>query len=191
MAGSSGVAGKPLVFALGAERVVRYTDNSGSATAHLGVTARPGSQPLEVSFAEDAAYLGASSTQQVTILKETTSLSGTVLPAVQRVGGTLDVSATLTDGRGRRLREQTIFFQLRDANGVVRQVSAEEGDFNGVARGRIALQVPAGLYTVTAAFAGTVELVNRTTDLTHPLPGWSPRVSAPRSARRRRPGGRG
>ncbi len=78
-------------------------------------------------------------------------------------GGDSLVTATLTDGAGRRMGEKTIFFVINGAGGSY--AAAEITDYVGEAS-LPGAPLPPGDYTVTAYFSGVVPLPSATLVLT-------------------------
>jgi len=148
------LAGRTITFTLGASSRSAATGSDGKATVSLPLSDLPDDYRLVASFAGDGAHAGSSdSVSGFGITRQATSL--TLSPASSVLSETeAGPTATLTAG-GAPLPNQTILFVLRKADGTAAGSFARMTDQNGKAR--IGIDgVPAGTFTVTAYFGGTV-----------------------------------
>jgi Tol biopolymer transport system component len=168
------LAGKRLIFRLSGvngDRAFAYTGTDGVATANLKVDTLPGSFFVHVEFEGDDDLAGSSDrSPQLTVTRETTAFSRlSPLPTTQQQGATIQVSALLSDGLARPLREQDVMFLItapdctaypNDASScTVLQAQGAETDYAGRARAGIALRGAVGTsYRVHVAFAGKVKV---------------------------------
>ncbi|MGH2499786.1 MAG: SBBP repeat-containing protein [Candidatus Limnocylindria bacterium] len=157
--------GKKIVFRLSGvlgDKTFAFTDADGKAAATLKVNVLPGELSVNAQFEGDEDFFGSSARSPISVAKETTNLTLDVTPsaspASQQYSDRITVTSRLTDGLGRRLREQPVFFLIKDAGGAVLQATSAETDFRGDATAEIQLLAPVGVYTVTAAFAGLIPL---------------------------------
>ena len=150
------LSGQTIAFSLGATTTRTATTGSdGKATASLPLTDPPGDDyRLVASFVGDGTHAGSSdSAGGFSISRQATSL--TLSPASSVLSETeAGPIATLTGG-GAPLPNQTILFVLKKADGTVAASFARLTDADGKAR--IGIEgVPAGPFTVTAYYGGTV-----------------------------------
>ncbi len=156
-AGGTPLSGLPVTFRLGPQSRLAFTDGAGRATATLSLLGIPGSNALRASFGGTALYIASSSTAPFDIQKQPTALT------LDLSAGNPPVTATLTDGTGRRMGEKTVFFVITGAGGSY--AAAEITDYAGRAF-LTSAPLPPGDYTVTAYFSGVVPLPSATLMLT-------------------------
>jgi hypothetical protein len=148
------VANRSVTFHLGSQARTVTTNGAGLATASFtvftipttiqGVT--PASYPLNVTFSETPDCLASFATDasQVSVQKKDTKLAFVNSNAFL---------AKLTDADNVALRDEFLFFTVT-GSGITVTRSAQT-DANGIAQLRD-VQVPAGTYTVTVSFPGTI-----------------------------------
>ena len=119
------VAGLPVTFRLGPQSRLGFTDANGRATATLSLLGIPGPNELPGIFAGTSLYVASSATAPFDIERQPTVLT------LDLSAGDPLVTATLTDGTGRRMGEKTIFFVITGAGGSY--AATEITDYAGTA----------------------------------------------------------
>ncbi|WP_088319822.1 LamG-like jellyroll fold domain-containing protein [Kineosporia sp. R_H_3] len=196
LADASGpLADRTVRFTLGTASATARTGADGVATATLPVVDAPGPVDVQAAFDGDPGGTGAaastSAVRGVTVTKvpTTLTLSGGPVVVPAGVASPSGVTATLTAG-GLPVRAHTVYLAVTGSGGSVVAAASRITDVDGkVALGDVTL--PAGTYTVAAAFGGPVTLPDgSTTSLADPVyagssataPGVLTAVSGPRSA---------
>ena len=146
----SAVAGKTVVFTIGAATRVGTTNATGVATASLPLTSAPGSHQLRASFAGDGTSGPSNATRAFTINKLDTTITLAATSSNVVLGSDSGVTATLRDAHGAPLSFRTVFFIL---SGVASRTTAVITDFAGRAS-LGTLPAAVGSYTVAACFNG-------------------------------------
>ncbi|MBO0885339.1 MAG: hypothetical protein J2P17_34405, partial [Mycobacterium sp.] len=182
---STCTGGRLVSFHLGSQTKTVAADANGKATATFNVLAiptsidgrTPANYPLNVTVDETADCLAgfATAAKQVSVQKKNTSLAF--------VNGN-PYLAKLVDADNVALRDAFVFFTLTKAGGAAATRSAQT-DGNGIAQLRD-LQLPAGDYTVTVSFPGTIPTKGGTINLTderyNPAPPINTRLTADATA---------
>jgi hypothetical protein len=151
-AGGSPLAGKVVMFAVGAQTVIDTTDANGRAQASLPLLVRPGVYVLRATFGGTNTEQPSSDESSLTVTKQPTTLVLTPSSAVGDTGFAGGITATLRAG-GEPVPERTIAFILKGPGGTAAATAIT--NFFGEAL-LPAVQLPSGTYTVTAYFAGTI-----------------------------------
>ncbi len=151
------LAGQTVSFSLGSQRRQATTDSTGLALVTLPLVQVAGQYDLSASFAETTDFVGSSVQSTFSIKKQPTLL--TFASAMFTVGGQysdgMPVVATLSDGMGRNLQDQTVVFVV--TGGGHSYATAVKTDFAGRAMlGQVPL--PPGTYLATASFSGAIDL---------------------------------
>ncbi|MCA9946623.1 MAG: hypothetical protein KC449_24245, partial [Anaerolineales bacterium] len=147
--------GKLLAFRIGSQTRTAFTDVNGVATVDLPLLGIPGAAELAVTFAGDAVYQASFDTAPFTITKQATSLTLTPGSATIEMGDPAPFVATLLDAAGRPFGQKTVFFIITGPNGSYAE--AVITDFAGRAS-LDSVPLPAGTYTVSVYFSGTIPL---------------------------------
>jgi hypothetical protein len=139
------VANRVLTFVLGSQSARARTDAAGRASVSYTVLNLPATYSLVVNFAETPTCLGATglAANDVQVIKKNTSLTFGATPYL----------ATLKDADGQVMRDEFVFFTVTGNGKTVTRSAQTDG--LGVAQLRD-LQLPAGAYTVTVSFPGTI-----------------------------------
>ncbi|HET7089767.1 MAG TPA: Ig-like domain-containing protein [Anaerolineae bacterium] len=153
------LGGQRVVFRLGPQSRLAFTDNTGVATATLSLLGLPGQYEVRASFAGTSIYLASSATAPFEILHQDTILTLDPTSATVPRGAGTPITATLTDAGGRRLPEKTVFFVVTGSGGS--HTVAVITDYLGRAPlGGVPL--PVGVYAVNAYFSGVIPLPDGT-----------------------------
>jgi hypothetical protein len=161
-AGGMPLSGQRMVFGLGEQELWGTTDSNGVATASLPLRSRPEDYQLTASFPGAPGLAPSSATGPFTITRQTTALGIAPTLVYVKPNGDSKVVATLADGAGNRVIERTVLFVVAGPNGSCGVPVIT--DLNGRAPlGPVPL--PAGTYTVTAYFNGTIPLPGQTITL--------------------------
>jgi hypothetical protein len=150
------LAGRNVVFGVGAQRRFAVTDAGGNASATMALLLTPGTYQASVSFQETLDLLGSSATSPLAITQRGTSLALTP--------GCGPVQATLTDTSTARrtLRDRTVMFVV--TGGSAPFATAAITDFLGRAPLN-GISLPNGTYTVLASFGQVVNVGSQTLTL--------------------------
>ena len=145
-ANGNALAGKRVDFQVDGVNVgYALTNDVGIATLSYHITQEPGSYEIKAIFNEDDYYLGSEDTSQLTVDKTPTSL------VVDYVSGskdeTVDLSATLTDGKSNPLNGKVVYFQI---NGV--DVGFANTNDVGIATLSYLITQEPGSYEIKAVF---------------------------------------
>jgi hypothetical protein len=172
--GNCSVVGNPpaLTFNFGSQVQTVPTDASGNASATFNIQEVPNKYPLIVSFAETTTCLGSTAVSaDLSVQKEPTNLVFST---------TTPYAALLTDANGTPMRSRFVYFTFSNAAGTVNATRAAETDANGIAQLR-GMTVPAGTYTVTVSFPGTIPTSGGVLKLSNPfyLPSQAQGVNVP------------
>ncbi len=155
------LANKTLSFVFGSQVYQAQTGVNGeAATPVLLVTERPGRMELKVSFAGTSDYEGAATSKTFTVTKRATNLALMSGPSDPHGSSPTTIVATLTDADGSPVGYKTVFFVASGSSGTYRTAATTDH------AGRAALGIiplPAGIYSVTASFGGTITLDDGTT----------------------------
>ncbi len=156
------LANRIVTLGLGPSSRQAVTGNDGRATAAIPLLALPGNYKVKASFAgkELEAPSSATSTGTFEITKQTTTLSLNPASASGPAGANTLLLATLNDGTGLPLPQQTVFFVVSGSNGSF-SVSVITDYLGRAPLGNVPL--PPGDYTVNAYFNGTITLSNSST----------------------------
>ncbi|HXF61754.1 MAG TPA: C25 family cysteine peptidase, partial [Caldilineaceae bacterium] len=150
----SPLAGQPVIFGLGPQERLALTDASGRAVATIPLLGLPGRYPVRAAFPSIVDYAGSSTTgaELFEIRRQSSSVSLAPATATGRPGEPGLLTATLLDGAGRRLVEQTVFFVIAGSETYTRAVIT-----NLVGEAPLgALHLSEGDYSVTVHFGGSV-----------------------------------
>ena len=153
-AGGAPIAGKTVTIGIGGSAAIGTTGADGRVTLQVPLSTVPGSHQLVASFAGDTAYLPSSAAKPFAIAKAQTSLSIFLPNLIVTPGGTTGIDPTLTasiGGKKQPLLQQTVTFTVFRP-GLTKTFSTIT-DYLG----RATLPptgLAAGLYVVTASFAG-------------------------------------
>jgi hypothetical protein len=148
------VAGKPVTFTLGSQRLAAITDANGDATVSLALLQSPSAlYRLRAAFDEDATDLASAAAAPFTITKAPTSLTLGTLSVVR--GGRWSGIATVQINGGPPFDPETVFFAAAGAAGTF--VTTTITGPNGVAT-IPQWELPSGSYSLTAYFALPVPL---------------------------------
>ena len=151
-AGGSPLAGKLVTFAVGSQTAIDMTDANGRAQASLSLIVQPGAYVLRTTFGGTNSDQPASDESALTVTKQPTTLVLAPSNAVAAPGFAGGITATLRAG-GKPVPERTIAFIITGPGGPAAATAIT--DFLGQAL-LPAVQLPAGTYSVTAYFAGTI-----------------------------------
>ncbi|HTP00213.1 MAG TPA: PxKF domain-containing protein [Anaerolineales bacterium] len=153
--GTQPLANQVVQVSVGGQQGFAVTDSGGTASITLKLVVPPGSYSAQASFAGSSAYLSATASKSFTLAKDTTAIQVTGVPANVLAGDPTPIVAKLVDSSGNPLAGKSVFFIVQNAsNTLARSVIA---DFQGNAPlGTVAL--PAGTYSVSAYFSGTIPL---------------------------------
>jgi hypothetical protein len=160
------IEGAKVTFAMGSTSRSARTDEYGTATVSLPLNATPGDYPLRVSFAGNELDGPTNAEQTFTVLKSDTQLTfhaGEQRVGVEGIESGLIVALTDDDAieydndgiPGGTLRERTVYFTITggpaDTSVTVPVITDNVGRAN-----LRELALPAGSYSVTARFMGTI-----------------------------------
>ncbi len=153
------VGNQLLTFNFGAQVQTVATDTGGNASATFNIQEVPNTYPLIVDFAETTTCLGSSgvSSPGATVVKEPTRIAFGNTPYI----------ALLTDNTGLPMRERFVYFTFNGTSSggaAVNATRAAETDANGMAQLR-GMTVPAGTYTVTVSFPGSIPTTSGTINM--------------------------
>jgi streptogramin lyase/N-acetylneuraminic acid mutarotase len=154
-AGGAPVAGRPLVFEFGPQRLQAVTDASGSATVTFPLLQTPGQYQVRAALEEAPDLLGSASESLFSITRQNTVL--TLTGGTAHYSDPTPVVATLSDHSTptpRRLREQTVVFIVTGNSQPVFVLPVITDELGRAPLGPLPL--PAGTYTVAAYFSGTI-----------------------------------
>ncbi|HEY3057614.1 MAG TPA: hypothetical protein VGL99_01430, partial [Chloroflexota bacterium] len=155
--GTTALAGRTVVFGIGAARRLATTDANGAAVTTMSLLQTPGDYEISVAFQETTDLLGSAATSPFTIEKARTAL------ALSPACGPLQATLTDLSAKQRTLRDQTVMYVV--TGGTSPYATATITDFLGRAP-LDGLPLPNGSYSVTAAFASVVNLGSQTINLT-------------------------
>ena len=150
-----GIPGQIVEFSYGSQRRQVVTNATGQATVSFPLIGLVGQDVLQVSFAGSAAYKGSSASSPFTINKQSTSLTLTPEPAAGQYSDDTNLQATLIAGADRRLPNTTVFFVAGTPAETLSATSTNITDYAGRAPAG-PVNLPAGVYPVTAYFLGTI-----------------------------------
>jgi hypothetical protein len=160
------VSDQLITFRLAGQTRGAVTGADGRATATFTLLGLPGDYTLQATFAGTPDVGGATATAPFTINAQVTSLALTPDPATAAPGADSGMVATLTEGSGRRLGQQTVFFEVSGGGGSYSR--SEITSFLGQAPLGV-VPLPPGSYTVNVYFADGI-----------PAPGAQPTLADPR-----------
>ena len=146
------LSGQSLGFTLGAQNTSGTTNASGVASSSITVNQVPGGYSVVSSFAGSTGFLASSDSDAVTVTKEACTLTLSA-PASVTAGNPINLSALLDESdatKGDR-SSKTVTFTLVD--GAMTSTSVT-GTTNAAGSASASATVPAGVYAVTASFAG-------------------------------------
>ena len=152
---AGGIPGQIVEFSYGSQRRQVATNASGQATVSFPLIGLVGQDVIQVSFAGSAAYKGSSASSAFTIYKQSTSLTLTPEPAAGQYSDDTNLQATLIAGADRRLTNTTVFFVAGTVAETLSATSTNITDYAGRAPAG-PVNLPAGVYPVTAYFLGTI-----------------------------------
>ncbi len=155
------VAGRPLVFEFGPQRLQAVTDASGSATVTFPLLQTPGQYQVRAALEEAPDLLGSASESVFTITPQNTAL--TLTGGTAHYSDPTPVVTTLSDHSAptpRRLREQTVVFIVTGNNQPAFVLPVITDELGRAPLGPLPL--PAGTYTVAAYFSGTIPIPTAT-----------------------------
>ncbi|MBV9279667.1 MAG: PxKF domain-containing protein [Chloroflexi bacterium] len=147
------LANQPVTVSLGGQQGLGTTNSSGIATITVPLAQPPGTYNLTASFAGGSGYQASTQTLsgafQITPAPTTLTLtpSSTSMPRAASV----PITATLQDGGGNGLAQKPIVFTV-SGNGLTYQSNVFTDSSGRAQLGLVSL--PAGSYSVTAAFGG-------------------------------------
>jgi hypothetical protein len=154
------VVGQLVSLDIGGQQAFGVTDVAGKATLTLKLVVRPGIYTAQASFRGNSAYLGSNATSAFTVNKDSTTLTVTPTSASITTNQGTPFVAVVSDSSlptGRALGGKSVFFLIYDSSNVLRLAKSVIADYRGnAALGAVSL--PAGIYTVTAYFNGTIPL---------------------------------
>ena len=154
--GVTPLEGQLVTFGVGPVVRQALTNANGVASASLPLLAPPGSYSARATFAGTDQLIASFATGQLTITPQPTTLSLEPGAITGRPSGSFEATATLEDVSGVELGEKTIVFVV--AQGAVPiHASAAITDYAGRAS-FAGGPFPAGEYTLTAYFGGTLNL---------------------------------
>ena len=146
------LANLPLVFGVGPQNRLAVTDANGRAQASIPMMGLPGHYLVTVAFDGNDTYAAAAVTDEsfFDILRQTAVLTLDPPVAQGTPGATGLITATLVDAAGRRLVEQTVFFEVRGNQNLTQPVIT-----NMVGQATLgATELAPGTYTVVARYNG-------------------------------------
>jgi hypothetical protein len=150
------LAGRTVTLGLGGTARLAVTGADGTASAALSLVVLPGSYSLTASFPGETGIAAASASAPFTVAPAPTTLTITTVPPVVGAETTSPgISATLIDANGVPLQQKAVTFTVT-GSGVSRTLVAVT-DFLGGRASLPPLDLPAGSYTVSAAYAGSAE----------------------------------
>ena len=175
------LSGRSVRFQLGASSATGVTNASGVATATLRILATAGPQEITASFAGEPGFQASTDGVAFAVGQASTTLTAT--NGTPARAGTSGVSATLTSG-GAGVAGRTVYFVLKGTSpattgyGLIRGVTTDQA---GIAALGTSPGLPAGAYSLTAYFSGSVPVDPWVTGSTRSLslgdPVYGPAVS--------------
>ena len=152
-ANGSPLFGKQVLFTLGTQEATAVTDALGQAQASVKLSQTAGPKEISVDFAGDGYYLASQAQAPFEITKETLSVnySGDLISQRHQAPA---LKAKLAEGDASLgdLSGKPVVFTI--GNEIATQTVAAATDGNGLASTTSAIDLPAGVYKITADFAG-------------------------------------
>ena len=152
-ANGSPLLGKEVLFTLGTQEATAQTDALGRARASVKLSQTAGPKEISVDFAGDGYYLASQAQAPFEITKETLSINYTGDLITQRHQAPA-LKAKLAEGDASLgdLSGKPVVFTI--GNEIATQTVVAATDGNGWASTTATIDLPAGVYKITAAFAG-------------------------------------
>ena len=151
----AGIAGQVVEFGLGSQRRAAITGDDGIATVQFPLIGLVQQDLLRVTFAGSARYQGSSTQAPFTIVKQSTTLEVTPVPAAGQYSDNSDLQATLIAGDNRPMAQRSLFFVAGAPADSLSATASVITDYAGRAPAG-PVNLPAGLYPVTAYFLGVI-----------------------------------
>jgi hypothetical protein len=151
-----GVSGQQVALQVGGVLLYKNTDSNGNASFSVPLEQAPGSYTVNASYAGSSTY-AASFTQPASfqITPGATTLTLTTPSVTTTYGSPIAVLANLTNAQGQPITQRAVLFTATStSNGQTYQTSGITNYAGNAQFGSLA--VPAGTYTVTAAFGGQI-----------------------------------
>lgn len=151
------LAGQVVIFNLGPQTRLAITGNDGYATTNISLYAPAGDTQVRVTFPGTDFFQASFDTSPFHIDKQGTQITLSPENLSFYINEPSTLTATLSDGNGRHLGEETIFFVLSQ-NGIPQYGIPVITDYTGEASFSNWLTMVPGEYDLTAYFSGNIPL---------------------------------
>ncbi|MBI3745680.1 MAG: choice-of-anchor C family protein [Chloroflexi bacterium] len=149
------VGSQPITVSLGGTTQLVTTDSSGVARANFQLSSAPGSYPLAATYGGDAINASSTHSSTFTINQVGTNIAFNNVSSAY-IGAQSGVVATLTDANSVPVTQRTLYFVVSGGGGSWTTMALT--DYLGRALVG-AIPLPAGGYTITAYFNGSIPLL--------------------------------